>query len=180
MKTFEMENSHPWEARFIVGLLILILGFIGLVVTDIKEDGGWNYWRTMVFVNAALCLWLSWYIRHKKGLFKISFFWKEVAHWIGLLLAVYLISVFVNMGIMGRFIASLQVLTLLSLTTFLAGLYTEPFLMVVGVVLGIFCAGVAFVDEYLYSIMLPVTLGAAFLLFWVVRRKRRRVAIHEE
>lgn len=177
----ELLHSHPWEARFLVGLIIMILGFIGLVLTDLKQDMAWHYWRMLAIVNALLCLWLSWYTQRKQHVVTLSLFWKEILHWSGLILSVYLVTVLVDgVGIEGRFLGSLQIITLLALSTFLAGVYTEPTLMAIGILLGVFCLGISMFAQYLYSVLLPITVFAALILFWVVKRKRKRATDHIE
>ena len=96
-------HKHPWKARLLVTLIMLIMAFAGLVVSDVKKDGAWTYWRVMVPCFALLCLWLSWYLRRtaKHVLTPITI-WHEMLHWLGLILTVYLISTFVNMGVMGK------------------------------------------------------------------------------
>ena len=39
--------------------------------------------------------------------------------------------------------------------------------------IGAFAAGIGFVEEYLYNIMLPVLIVIAILLFWYVKHKHR-------
>lgn len=157
--------------RFIVALIMLGLSFIGLVVSDIRQNGAWTYWRIMVPVFAILCLFLSWYLRRNKKIITTATIWHEIVHWLGLALAVYLVSIFVNIGLMGRFEAGLVALTLLALTTFLAGIYVEATFFVIGLLLGIFAAAAALLAEYVYTIMLPLTLGVAVLLIWVARKR---------
>ena len=169
-----MMHSHPWRARVIVTLLMVILGFIGLVITDISKVHAWTYWRLMVPVFAILCLGLSWYLRKGQHVVRITTIWHEILHWIGLGLSVYLVDLFVRIGIMGRFEAALMVLTLLSLTTFLAGLYVDVTFVAIGILLGAFVAGAAYLEEYLYSIFLPITLGAVIVLFLIIHRSHRK------
>ncbi len=165
--------SHPWKARFVIGLIMVCLSFIGLVVTDIWKDGAWNYWRFASLVYAAMCMWLSWYLRKKQHSISFSKLWHEIIHWIALILAVFLFSLYTEMGIMGRFEAGLAILTLLALTIFLGGIYIEPSFLIIGILLGFFAAGAAFMATYLYTVMLPVALGAILLIFWLAFRKRK-------
>lgn len=164
--------SQPWKARFIVGLIMISLSFIGLVVTDIWKQGAWNYWRFAAPIYAVLCMWLSWYLRKKQHSISFAKLWHEVFHWIALILAVFLFSIYTEMGLMGRFEAGLAILTLLSLTIFLGGIYIEPSFLIIGVLLGFFSVGAAFMATYLYTVMLPVALGALALIFWLALKKK--------
>lgn len=174
-------HKHPWRARLIIGLIMLVFSFIGLIIADVEKQGAWLYWRIMVPVFSVLCLWLSWYLRRKKHSLTLSTIWHEILHWFGLIIAVYLISIFVEMGIMGRIEASLMVITLLALTTFIAGIYVEFTFIPIGVMLGCFALGAALAQEYLYTIMLPITIGIAIILVWLIHsmRKKTQQKIHE-
>ncbi len=164
-------HKYPWKVRFVVSLFLLILGFLGLIATDIFQDGGWLYWRLITPVYAFASLWMSWYLREKEG-FSFSDLWHEILHWFGLVLALYLLSKFVSIGLIGRFEAGLVALAMLALTTFLAGIYIEATFIFIGLILGFFAYGVAFLEQYLYAIILPVAIVAAGVIFWLVYHKK--------
>ena len=95
-----MENKktkHPWAARLGVATSMLALAFLGVILTDIKSSGGWEYWKWTVPIYALLAIWLSWYIRRTKETVSPITLGHELLHWAGLLAAVYLVSVYVNM-----------------------------------------------------------------------------------
>ncbi|MDN3504100.1 MAG: hypothetical protein P0S95_00825 [Rhabdochlamydiaceae bacterium] len=166
---------HPWRARLVVGIIMLLLSFIGLIVSDLFKGGAWTYWRIMVPVYAALSIWLSWYLRKKTKKVSAIRIWHELLHWAVLVVAVYLVSMFVSMGIIGRFEAGLEVLIMLALTTFLAGVYHDMIFLIIGVLLGCFTAGAAFFTEYLYTIMLPLTIVAALLMVWLIHHHHKNI-----
>ena len=169
----ETKPHHPWRARLIIGLSMLLLAFIGLIVTDLMQDGAWIYWRVMVPVYAIMSIGLSWYLRRGKNHITVATIRHEVLHWAGLIAGVYLVSMFVNMGIVGRFEAGLEVLIMLALTTFIAGVYHDYIFLILGVLLGLFVAGAAFFTEYLYTVMLPLTIFAALVMVWLIHRHRK-------
>jgi hypothetical protein len=167
--------KHPWIARLSVGIAILVLAFLGLVITEIRTTGGWHYWRWAVPIIALLALWLSWYLRRQKSSLSPVTIWHEVVHWAGLIASVFVLSIFVHIGIIGRFEAALCVLTLLAQAVFLAGIYIESTFLFIGVILGLFTVGVAFLEEYLYAIAIPILIaGAAGIigLIWYTHKKR--------
>ncbi|MCB1115267.1 MAG: hypothetical protein KDK71_02260, partial [Chlamydiia bacterium] len=165
------KHHHHWKMRLFVAIVMLGLSFIGLIISDIRVNGAWNYWRVMVPIFAFLCLFLSWYLRRKQKILTATTIWHELVQWFGLALAVYLISVFVNVGLIGRFEAGLIVLTMLALNTFTVGIYIEPTFFVIGILLGLFAAGAALLAAYIYTIMLPLTIGVAVLLVWLARKR---------
>lgn len=166
--------SHPWRARFIVSLIMIVISFVGLVVTDIWRSGAWNYWRIASPIFALLSIGLSWYLRKKEHSISLMKLWHEILHWVTLILAVFLFSVYTDMGIMGRFESGLAILTLLATTIFLAGIYFEYTFLVIGVLLGFFAFSAAFLTTYIYTIMLPVALGALALSLWIATRKKKK------
>lgn len=153
---------------------MLVLSFIGLMVSDIVHEGAWVYWRAMVPLYALFCIGLSGYLRKFREKTAFITIWHDILHWLALLAAIYIVSTFVSIGLVGRFEASLQVLVMLALTTFLAGIYSDVIFIIVGILLGCFTAGTAFFTKYLYTIMLPLTILAAALMVYLIYYHSRR------
>lgn len=170
-----MKHQHPWQARLIVAIIMLILAFLGMVVTDIRTTGGFDYWKWIVPVYALLALWLSWYSRRQnKDILSPTTLWHELLHWIGLGLSVFLVSFFVDLGSLSRFNAGLVNLTLLALTVYLAGIYIESTFLFIGLIIGLFAMLAAFLVQYLYAISIPLLMGSILIIFlwvWISHRK---------
>ncbi|MDX8431403.1 MAG: hypothetical protein SNF33_06360 [Candidatus Algichlamydia australiensis] len=169
-----MERNHPWRMRFIVGLTMIILSLVGLISSTLRQDGAWNYWRIMVPIYAGMCIFLSWYLRSKSESLSVVKIWHEILHWAGLLLSVYLVSLFVEQGLIERFGGSLAVLTLLAFALFTAGIYIEISFMLIGGLLGLFSVGAGVIAEYLYTIIVPLGIIAIVVLYFIVRRKKSK------
>jgi hypothetical protein len=170
-----MRPKHPWWARLAVGIVMLVLAFVGIVITDLHNSGGWEYWKWTVPVYAALALWLSWYERRTKDTVSPITIWHEVLHWFGLFAAIVLVEVFVHMGLLGRSVASLVALTMLSLTIFTIGIYIESTFILIGLVLGIFAAVVAIAIKFLYAFTIPaliIGIGAMAFMIWNSHRTK--------
>jgi MFS family permease len=162
---------HPWRVRFIVGISMFVLVFIGMIFTDVKKDEAWVFWRIISVIFALLSLGMSFYLRHHKWKDSVVTIWHELLHWLGLILSVFIVSIIVELGIMGRFEASLQVLILLSLATYLAGVYIEPTFLFIGVLLGLFAIGLTMASLYMFTIMIPVAAIAFFAFMYFIRKK---------
>lgn len=163
------------QLRIIAALAMIILGFIGVIITDIVKNGAWTYWQLLCIVYALISLLLSWHVKRKGWKTSVLTIWHELAHWTGLIGSVFIVSYFVEIGLVSRFIASLLSLLLLTLATYLAGVYIETTLIFVGVILGIFALGIAFTTQYIYSILLPLIIVAAIILvvyIYHVHKKR--------
>lgn len=168
-----MKPAHPMLARFVVLAAMLLLALIGVVLTDVNKSGAFRYWQWTAVLYALLALGLSWYERRSAEAFRPATLWHELLHWVGLNAAVYLISLYVSIGIVSRFEAALLVLTVLALAVYLAGLYIEISFCFVGVILGLFAALVAFFSEYLYAIAFPLVLVAIGMLFWMLLHRKK-------
>jgi hypothetical protein len=159
-------QSSRFKVPFILGGIMLLLGFLGVVLTNVRKDGAWVYWQYVVFIFAILSLAYNLYSKGKEWRSTIYTFWHELLHWVGLLLCIILLSFMVKIGIISRFLASLEVLTLLALTTYLIGVYFDKVFIGIGVVLGLFAASVALFEQYLYLIVIPLVIIALVLIMW--------------
>ena len=171
-----MQSSHPWKARLGVGIMMIILAFIGMVVTDIRAAGGWDYWRWMVPIYAILALWLSWYVKRQMQVISPVTIFHELLHWIGLICAIFLVSHLVELGTISRFIAGIFHLILLSLAVFLAGIYIESIFILIGVILGVFAFLTAVLVQYIYVIVIPIAIAGIFILavsVWISHQKSK-------
>lgn len=157
--------------RFFIALIMLILSFAGIVISDIRQHLVWAYWRIMVLIFALLSLFLSWYLKHKHHLITHVTPWYELMQWLGLALAVFFIFIFVHAGLIGNFAAGLIVLTLLAFNMLILGIYVERTFCLIGGLLAIFILGTVFLGQYLYTIILPITIGIAILLVWIARKR---------
>ena len=165
--------KHPWFARMTVCVIMLAIACLGLIITDIHATVGWHYWRIATVVFALLALWLSWYLRkHQHSLSPVKL-WHEVLHWVCLLATVLIMSILVKIGMIGRFEASLCILTLLAQSVFLAGIYIETTFLFVGVILGCFTISIGLIAEYLYAIAIPVFIAIIIAIVWMVWHARK-------
>ena len=152
---------HPWQARLIVAGIMLLLAFLGMIVTQIDKNGGWDYWKWVVAIYALLAIWLSWYMK-KMIQSEIPFvLLHELLHWGGVIGAVLLVSAYVHLGVMSRYIAGIADLTLVALGIFLAGIYLEKTFLFIGLVLALMAFFSAFITQYLYAIIIPLMVVAA-------------------
>lgn len=177
-KKLKENKRHPWEARLCVGILMLLMAFFGMVVTDVRSGmGAWDYWKWAVGVYAILALWLSWYIRRQQETISPITLGHELLHWVGVIATVFMVAFFVNLGLASRFLAGIIDLTILSLGVFLAGVYIEPTFLFIGLVLGAFAILSAVVVQYLYAIVVPIVLGAMIvlgLMIWLSNQKETK------
>jgi hypothetical protein len=61
--------------------------------------------------------------------------------------------------------ASLSLLTTLSVVLFIAGITVEPSFIFTSVSVALFSAGSAYVQSYLYKVLLPIAIASILILF---------------
>lgn len=171
-------TAKRWKARLIVSLTMLALAFVGLMIMDLHPRSYWVFSQIMAGLYAVLSLWLFWYLHRGEHKVHGSTIWHQLLHWLGLLLAVYITSIFVSTGVMASVQAGLMTLTLLALTIFLAGVYTDTSFMLIGITLAIFAAGAALVQAYLSALMIPVILLAALVIYIMLHREKKHTEVN--
>jgi hypothetical protein len=154
-----------YRVPLIIGCVLLLLGFIGVILTDVLKDGAWMYWLFVVFFYAAFSLGFNLYSKANRTM--VYTLGHEIGHWIGVFLCLLLIFFMVKIGIVSRFLASLQLLTLLGLSTYLIGVYFNRIFIPIGLALGLFAASIAFFDQYLYLIIIPLIAIAIGIILWI-------------
>ncbi len=168
--------SKHFKARIFVFGAMLVMGFIGLVIMDLHHKSFWLYAQITSVVFALLSIWLYWYIDRTSETEMIATIWHQILHWVGLLILIYLTTFFVSTGIMGTTQAGLMSITLLALSVFLAGVYTDPMFLLIGITLGIFAVGAAMVQAYLSVIMVPVIIVVAIAIYVILHIQHRRAS----
>ncbi len=152
---------HPRvRLQFIVSVILIISAFIGVVLTQIQSHGAWKYWRYVSIFFAAISMWLTWHLHVMGWKERATTIWHELAHWAGVILCIQMIAFFVHIGLESRYLGSITALLILSLGTYLAGVNMEVSYVVVGIVLALFSAALAFFAEYMYAILIPLKIGA--------------------
>lgn len=148
---------HPRiKLQFVLFLVLIILAFIGVILTQVESSGAWWYWRYIAVAYAILSLAQSWYVQRMGWKESAITIWHEIAHWLGVIFCIQMLSFFVSIGLESRFLVSIQALLFLALGTYLAGIYIDAVFIIVGIVLAIFAGVIAFLQEYLYAIMIPL------------------------
>lgn len=173
-----MKPLHPWKARLVVGIIMLVLAFSGVAITDVRSTGGWDYWRWIVLIYALLAIAFSWYLKQKLQTVMPVTLWHELLHWIGAIGSIFLVSYLVDLGTISRFVAGIFQLILLGLALFIAGIYVEPTFMVIGLVLGLFALVTAVLSQYFYFIIILIIILAAVaiaVMIWLSHRKFKKM-----
>ncbi|PIQ42437.1 MAG: hypothetical protein COV52_03435 [Gammaproteobacteria bacterium CG11_big_fil_rev_8_21_14_0_20_46_22] len=161
------------KARLVVALILLVLSALGVFMTDFApEEMAWKYWVYVTPLFAVICIVLSWIVsRHHELSFTIV--WHEILHWIGLLGAIYLVSLVISSGIISFLVGGIFALTLLSLAMFLAGVHFDSMYLVIGILLGFLVVIQTLLVKYLTFILIPLIVIVALFFFWRYRHGKK-------
>ncbi len=156
------------EALF---LSLIALSTIGIGITNFWPVESFWFWAAMVPVFGLTSIYLGWSKARQRGEGVARIIRIQVLHWIGLLAALILIYyLFKPTGRIDYNQLALITLLALALTTFLAGVHFDWRFMVVGVILGFAVAGAAFLEQFIWVIIIPVVAAIGLIVFWWQRK----------
>lgn len=149
---------------------LILLALVGVGYTDFNPASSHLYWLAMVPVFAGACLLLEWLQEHNRGRP-----WREVLRaqlmlWFSLLVGVLLVYMLLHAGRLDSENSGLIILLLLSMTTFAAGLQLGPLVMLLGGFLALSLVLAAYIESYVWLIMLGAAVGITVLLYLYSRR----------
>jgi hypothetical protein len=149
--------------------VLLLMGTVGLVVTDVHSPYAFHYWASMFPLFGLAALWEEWR-RRPSGAPLGPAVLRLVAHWSGPLVALWIVFRLLHHQQVDGQTAGLLALLLLALACFFGGIYGGPVWLVVA---GFLAAGVVVAVELQPFLWLLLVLGALLvggLVFWRMRR----------
>jgi len=152
---------------------LVLLSTIGIGVTNFTPTYGLWYWIAMAPIFALACIFFQWIRTSADSQSRTTLIRNQVLHWVGLLLAMHLVFLLHSTGRMNNADTGLIALLVLAVATFLAGIYTDWRFCLVGILLGGAVAGAAYVQEYFWIMLIPVTIAFIGGGLWVNHYIRR-------
>jgi len=166
-------QRHYWKIHAIIAFILILFSFVGVLLTNFMPTFVWKYWNISIPIFALLCIGLNWADnRSRPYAFKLLL--QEVLHWSGILLTIYLVSIFVHYGLISNIDAGLFVLTLLALGTFMAGIYLNKTFYIISFVQALFVCSTIFFIKYLILISIILVVIFLLLLFWRARHTKKK------
>lgn len=154
----------------IVLVLLVVLSGVGIIVNDYGSPAtAFRTWLWMTPVFGVVSTWAAWSRAQRRGNPVAAIVPTQIVHWLGVVGAVLLIYVLQIYGRMTNEAAGSAVLVVLALATFLAGVYTDWRLAVLGLILGGAVIGFAYV-ETVALVVVPILLFALIGLVIYIRR----------
>jgi len=164
----EPESGRHDIERVLLGVLVA-LAVIGIAVTDHSDDYGLRYWLLMVPVFAIVSVIAGWSRERSSGEGVATILRRQILHWLGLVLAVFVVYALQKAGRIDNDAVALSTLTLLALTTFLAGVHFDWRMSVLGVAMGLTVVVEALFEKFFLVILIVAGVSGALVLFY--RRK---------
>lgn len=170
------KRLHQGEALVVA---LIVLAGVGIGVTTFSPARGFHYWLAMVPLFGGVSAYLAFERARAKGVSPAPALRGQLFHWIALLGAFQLVFLLKNAGQLEYDALGLVALTVLALTTFLAGVHTDWRLCLVGLLLAAVAAAGAYVQQFAWAVVIPALLLLGVLGFVWIRRGRPPTPIGE-
>jgi hypothetical protein len=156
-------------------IAMLLGALVGIVIHELSGSQTIFYWQLVTPAYALICILAGWkqagLNEGHSRLVKI-----QAAHWLACFVAMRLLFLPQVSGVINDNATGLTLLTVLALSTVLAGLHLNIWrIAVVGVLLALAVPGLAWLQQSSMLLLLAVvlTLGASVLFFWVRSKLRK-------
>lgn len=153
-------------------ILMLVLALVGIAYTDLLPRVSLWYWQMLAVVFGLICILTEWSQTPAEGGARWRLIVTQALHWGTFLLAMRLLFLPVMQKNLDADITGLILVYMLAFSTFLAGIYVNWRLCVVGGFLGVGVLAVAFVDQA--SALMTVLAVSVVAAGWLWHRLRPR------
>ncbi len=142
--------------------LLLALSFVGVAYTDVAGIRSMDYWLWMIPLFAIASIVLEW-SRYKQGKIDgLQFIRQQVLHWIAVYIAIKMIFILLNIGRLPSNATAFVLMTIMSLSTFLAGIYTGWRFIILGLFIALATILAAYLEAYVW-ILIPIAVSIILL-----------------
>jgi hypothetical protein len=161
---------HGFHTFEIVFLTLALLSIIGVAVTDFSRKYSHWYWYAMVPVFACCCLIMEWTRAGRNGKSWTLILRTQLLTWFGLLVSIHLVYSLLSTGRLDYENTGLVMLLLVALTTFFAGINLDYRLCLLGGALAVSLLIVAYLEEYVWVLLLMGILAVAVIVHFLRKR----------
>lgn len=151
-------------------MVLVVLSGVGVAINNYSPATAFRYWLWMAPVFGVVSTVAAWSRAQRHGQPIGRIVPTQVLHWLGVVAAVYLIYLLHSTGRMANEAAGSAVLIVLALAAFLAGIYADWRLSVLGVVLGVAAAAFAVLEQIVWLVVLPAMVIGLVALALYMRR----------
>jgi hypothetical protein len=156
----------------IVYLILILLAVIAVAYTDIAPARSTWYWEAMAPIFGIFCVISEWFRAKERGMGRMELIRTQLLHWGAFLVLIWLVFLPVVQQNLNSDITGNILLIILALSTFLAGVYLNWRLCVVGILLGFGVIVTSMLEQSVFMILI-IAVGIAIIsIFW--RRSKFR------
>jgi hypothetical protein len=156
--------QRSWRIAAITSIVMVLLALIGVGLTTASSATAPLYWISLVPVYGFLCVGFAWRRRRPDGGIDRSAILRQVWHWLGIAVALWLDFFIRGTGEESSLGAGLNALLLLALGCYLAGVHLHLGFTGVGVLLTLTLIVGAKADQYLWMIFIVGALSVAAMI----------------
>jgi hypothetical protein len=140
-------------------VLLVLLCALGVAINDYSPKSAFTYWLWMTPTFGVVSVFAAWLRANRRSESVPAAVQRQVLHWVGVAGAVFLVYKLQSTGRMTNEAAGLTAVTVLGLAAFLAGVYSDWRLILVGIVLGFTVFAFALLEQYfIWVVVLPAML----------------------
>jgi hypothetical protein len=167
---------HALTIPTIVAAVMLLLALVGVALTTSDRDIASTYWVILVPVYGLLCVATAWHHSGPGRTFGRIAIARQVLHWLGVGIALWLDFLVRRSGEETGVAAGLNALLVLALGCYLAGVHLEWMFAVVGALLTLTLIIVTKADQYLWVMFIVggAALAAILGFRWMMHKSRSR------
>jgi hypothetical protein len=178
--------THEPPRVLFIKAVKLDLPYIVMISTAILSIGYISFagqatpllWEVLTPLFGAVCVWAGW--RHADDhAAKVALCWTQALHWFGTLLAMYLVYTPDVRSVANNNASGLTLMTVLALSTFLAGVHVRAWQIgVVGALLALVVPMMAWIEQSSLFFIVAL-LGVVFVgggLWWTTHAEKKKAA----
>ena len=162
-------------------IIMLAMAVLGIGIVTFTDEPAALYWELLTPVYCGICIHLGWRHTHSNPE-RVKLVWTQILHWAAFLVAMWLIYSPQLRSIVDTNSTGLNLMTLLALATFVAGVHAEAWqVCVVGLILAIFVPAMAVIQRSSLFILVAILgLVVIVVMLYVTTHAQRRKASSSE
>ncbi|HMB30959.1 MAG TPA: hypothetical protein VKN82_03960 [Desulfohalobiaceae bacterium] len=167
---------HQIRNNGIIIITLLLLSCLGIGITDFSPHYGVRYWIIITAVFALISIFFG-FSKNKELGYGTKYVFTQILHWLGLLLAIFMILYLEGSGRINSEAAGLVTLLIVAVVSFLSGVHGDWRFGLIGILLGLTLIGAAWIEEYFWMLLIPlfIALVIGILWFWHQRKTKSSV-----
>ncbi len=155
---------------------LLVLCFIGVAYTNFASARSFHYWLWLVPAFAVAAMISEWSRYKREGIQGFRYIGQQILHWGAVFIAIKLVFQLHELGRLNNDATALALMTVMSLATFLAGVYIGWRFLVLGLFIALATVLAADLEAWIW-VLIPVAIGivaiGVVVAWWEFRKLAR-------